>query len=74
MDANACLNVTFLGSRPRALGLLVCFRYIFGCMRLTSKMDQVLYRKPSNLPCLERFGEREAFKVPWHQHRLDKYI
>lgn len=74
MSANSCFISLFLVSRPWALGLLVCARYISSCIRPTSKMDKVLYRKSLNLPYLGRLGERNTFKVPWHQHRLDKYI
>lgn len=48
--------------------------YISGCMRLTSRIDQVLYRKSSNLPYPGRFRERNTFKIPWYQHKPDKCI
>lgn len=62
MDANSCWILLFLVSRPWAVGLLVCVRYIFGCMRLTSRMDQMLYRKSSILPYPGRFGEINVLK------------
>ena len=58
MDANVCLILPFLVSRPWVLGPLVCVRYISSCRRPTSRMDQVLYRKSSNLPYLGRFEKQ----------------